>query len=185
MEYLAPIHLSIISVLYAFIIYFCIFLVAQSQPERCFRFARAALLFFFICSALAAVVIPSVVIQTGYVGGMLGFPFRYYGLATHANTMGPLALVFMICLWRFPFHSRWVNLFSWFLVTTSLVLTQSKTTIICRFSNRAFPGDLPLSSRWLRDHSWRAFRPFYRHHSLRLLFSFHRYSLELARIGCG
>ncbi len=116
--------------LYAFVIYFCMFLVAQSQPERCLRIARGALLLFFICSAIAAVVMPSVVIQAGYTGGLPGLSFRYYGLATHANTMGPLALVFMICLWRFPFHSRWINLSSWLLVMLSLVLTQSKTTII-------------------------------------------------------
>ncbi len=116
--------------LYPFVIYFCVFLVAQSQPERCLRIARAALLFFFICSAVAAVVIPSVVVQTGYAGGLPGISFRYYGLVTHANAMGPLALVFMICLWRFPFHSRWINRASWFLVTISLILTQSKTTII-------------------------------------------------------
>jgi O-antigen ligase len=115
--------------LYPFVIYFCLFLVAQKQPERCLRIARGALLFFFICSAIALVVIPSVVVQTGYGGGLPGFSFRYYGLTTHANAMGPLALVFMICLWRFPFHSRWINRSSWFLVTVSLILTQSKTTI--------------------------------------------------------
>ena len=115
--------------LYPFVIYFCMFLVAQSQPERCLRIARGALLFFFICSAVAVVVIPSVVVQIGYAGVLPGISFRYYGLATHANTMGPLALVFMICLWRFPFHSRWINRSSWFLVTVSLILTQSKTTI--------------------------------------------------------
>lgn len=115
--------------LYPFVIYFGMFLVAQSQPERCLRIARAALLFFFLCSAVAVVVIPSVVIQSGYAGGLPGISFRYYGLATHANAMGPLALVFMICLWRFPFHSGWINRSSWLLVTVSLILTQSKTTI--------------------------------------------------------
>ncbi|MBU1397251.1 MAG: O-antigen ligase family protein [Gammaproteobacteria bacterium] len=116
-------------VLYAFLIYFSVFLVAQSQPERCFRFARVALLMFFVVSILVAVVKPGLVIEKGYLGGIPGIPFRYYGLATHANTMGPLTVVFMICLWRFPFRSRWVNLFSWFLASTSLILTQSKTTI--------------------------------------------------------
>ncbi|MDQ3185492.1 MAG: O-antigen ligase family protein [Pseudomonadota bacterium] len=116
-------------VLYAPLLYFSVFLVAQSQPERCFLFVRSTLLFFLVCSALAAILMPTVVIDKAYVGGILGVPIRYYGLATHANTLGPLAVVFMICLWRFPFGSRWVNRFSWFLALTSLILSQSKTTI--------------------------------------------------------
>jgi exopolysaccharide production protein ExoQ len=138
--------------LYAFIIYFCMFLVAQNQHERCFRVARGALLFFLVGSALAAVFIPSVVIQSGYPGGLPGLPFRYFGLATHANTMGPLALVFMICLWRFPFHSRWVNLFSWFLVTISLALTQSKTTIIATLLIGLFLAIYRYRNRFLQRH---------------------------------
>ncbi|MEO8768070.1 MAG: O-antigen ligase family protein [Nitrosospira sp.] len=115
-------------VLYAFFFYFCVFLVAQSQPERCFLFVRSTLLFFLVCSAFAAVIIPKVVMDTGYSGG-LGIPIRYYGLATHANTLGPLAVVLMICLWRFPFDARWINIFSWLLASSSLLLSQSKTTI--------------------------------------------------------
>ena len=84
---------------------------------------------FFACSALAAVLIPTVVIDKGYAGGILGIPIRYYGLAAHANTLGPLAVVFMICLWRFPFDSRLINLISWALAFISLILSQSKTTI--------------------------------------------------------
>lgn len=114
--------------LYGFLIYFSVFLIAQDHAERCFRFARAALLFFFFCSAIAAVLMPTLVMDKGYTGG-LGIPIRYYGLATHANTLGPLAVGFMICLWRFPFESRLVNLLSWFLALSSLILSQSKTTI--------------------------------------------------------
>ena len=44
---------------------------------------------------------PTLVIDKAYAGG-IGIPIRYYGLATHANTLAPLAVVFMICLWRFP-----------------------------------------------------------------------------------
>lgn len=114
--------------IYAFLLYFSVFLVAQSQPERCFLFVRGILLFFFLASAVAAVLMPTLVIEKAYTGG-IGIPMRYYGLATHANTLGPLAVAFMICLWRFPFSSRWINIFSWCLALTSLVLSQSKTTI--------------------------------------------------------
>ena len=63
---------------------------------------------FFVGSALAALAKPSAVIEFGYAG-LPGLNFRYYGLATHANTMGPLAIAFMIVLWRFPFPVRWFN----------------------------------------------------------------------------
>lgn len=115
--------------LYAFLLYFSFFLVAQRDPERCLRYARSTLLFFFVCSAVAAVIMPSTVIEKGYSGWLPGLSFRYHGLATHANTMGPLAVAFILCLWRFPFTSRWLNASSWFLVLTSLLLSQSKTTI--------------------------------------------------------
>lgn len=115
--------------LYAFILYFSFFLVAQSQPERCMHFARLTLLFFFVAGALTTVIMPVTVIEKGYTGGLPGLSFRYHGLSTHANTMGPLAIAFMLCLWRFPFTSRWLNFFSWFLVLISLILSQSKTSI--------------------------------------------------------
>jgi O-antigen ligase len=116
--------------LYAFPVYFSFFLIAQTQPEQCIRFVRSSLLFFFICSALIAVAMPELVIQNNYSTGLPGLSIRYFGLATHANTLGPLAIAFMICLWRFPYSSPWINRFAWFLVSTSLILSQSKTSII-------------------------------------------------------
>ena len=116
--------------LYAFPVYFSFFLISQTQPEQCIRFARTSLLVFFVFSALVAIAMPELVIQKGYSTGLPGLSIRYYGLATHANTLGPLAVAFMICLWRFPFSSPWINRFAWFLVLTSLILSQSKTSII-------------------------------------------------------
>lgn len=116
--------------LYAFPVYFGFFLVAQTQAEACLRFARNSLLFFFVCSAVAAVLIPEAVIEKEYYGILPGLSIRYHGLGTHANGLAPVAVTLMICLWRFPYHSSRINLFSWFLVSTSLILSQSKTSII-------------------------------------------------------
>ncbi|SFU45838.1 O-antigen ligase family protein [Nitrosospira multiformis] len=116
--------------LYAFPVYFCFFLVAQTQAEACLHLARNSLLLFFMCSALAAVVMPQAVIETGYSGFLPGISIRYHGLGTHANGIGPLAVALLICLWHFPYHSCKLNRFSWFLVLISLLLSQSKTSII-------------------------------------------------------
>lgn len=116
--------------LYAFPVYFGFFLVAQTQAEACLRFARNSLLLFFVCSAIAAVIMPEAVIEKGYSGILPGLSIRYHGLGTHANGVGPLAVTLMICLWRFPYHSPRINLFSWFLVSVSLILSQSKTSLI-------------------------------------------------------
>lgn len=114
---------------YAFLVYFAIFVVAQQQPERCFAFARWALLLFLVGSAAVAPIWPSMVIEFGYVGALPGFSVRYYGLATHANTMGPLTLALMVVLWRYPFGKRWLNRFAWVIAVGSLVLSQSKTSL--------------------------------------------------------
>lgn len=115
--------------LYALLVVPAIFVVGQIEPDRCFRFARNALFMFFAASALCALAKPAMVIEFGYSAGLPGVSFRYYGLATHANTIGPLAIALMICLWRFPFGSRLFNLGAWGLVSVSLILSQSKTSI--------------------------------------------------------
>lgn len=116
--------------LYAFPVYFGFFLVAQNQAEACLRLARNSLLLFFICSVIAAVIVPGSVIETGYSGFLPGISIRYHGLGTHANGIGPLAVALMICLWRFPYDSSRLNLLAWVLVSTSLILSQSKTSIL-------------------------------------------------------
>ena len=115
--------------LYAFPLYFAFFVVAQQDPERVFRIARWALLMFLVGGAVTAMVRPGAVIEFAYTGGLPGITFRYYGLATHANTLGPLAITFMIVLWRFPFPARWFTLSAWTLAAGSLLLSQSKTSI--------------------------------------------------------
>ncbi len=116
--------------LYSFVFYLAAFLAAQHEPERCLRLARNALLFFLVASAAVAILQPAMVIERGYSGGLPGLSIRYYGLATHANTMGPLIIAFAICLWGFPFKLTSINIGAWILSAGSLLLTQSKTSIL-------------------------------------------------------
>ena len=136
--------------MYCFVVYFAVFLVAQKDPERLIRFARLAMLMFLAGSALAAGGKLSMVIERGYAGFLPGVTFRYYGLATHANTMGPLAIAFMICLgWR-PFGKRWFNAVAWGLAALSLLLTQSKTSIVAGIGVATFLAIYAYRARMIR-----------------------------------
>ena len=115
--------------IYALLAYFAIFLVAQNQADYCLRWVRNALAVFLLVSAATVLVRPGTVLDYGYAGFLPGIGFRYYGLATHANTIGPLAVTFMICLWHMPYRSKFLNMLFWGLALGSLLLTQSKTSI--------------------------------------------------------
>lgn len=91
---------------------------------------RNALLGFLLISAVLLVVKPGQVLSTGYHGLIPFLTVRYAGLAPHANTLGPLIVVCLLCLWRRPFARRWLNLAAWGLALFSLVLAQSKTSWI-------------------------------------------------------
>jgi len=103
-------------------------IVARTDSGRSIRWARNSLLWLFIASACVVPLMPDMVFQKGYAGISLpGFKARYWGLATHANSLGPLAAVFLLLIWNNPFKSRSVNAVSWLLGLASLMLSQSKT----------------------------------------------------------
>ena len=100
-----------------------------------------------------------------------GIPFRYYGLATHANTLLPAgACVHDLSLaLSLPFPM--VNRFSWFLVTISLILSQSKTTITAAIVIGLFLVIYRYRNRLLQRHRRWAFRLVHWHIAF-LCFSF-------------
>lgn len=106
------------------------FLFAQNDAARSVRYARTALLILFVASAILVFVKPALVIQPNYKGLIPGLSFRYWGLSPHANSLGPLAVIFILCLWTEPFSSRWLTLFGWLLGLLTLLLSQSKTSYL-------------------------------------------------------
>jgi exopolysaccharide production protein ExoQ len=104
-------------------------LCCQLEADTIVRSARNTLFIFLVISAATAMLRPEMVLST-YKGLIPGLDFRYAGLNTHANTFGPIAAVFLLCLWSTPFFTRWANFFGWTLGIVSLVLTQSKTSWI-------------------------------------------------------
>jgi exopolysaccharide production protein ExoQ len=91
---------------------------------------RNALLAFLLVSLAALAVRFDMVAESDYQIGLVpGFSLRFYGFATHANTLAPLCFVLMCCLMLKPFVRRWLTAFAWAAASICLLLTQSKTSI--------------------------------------------------------
>lgn len=111
-------------------------LFAQGEEEISISAARNALFIFLIISAGFIPWNPELVFSNHYLEGLIpGLTYRYAGLTAHANTLGFVIILFMLCLWSRPFSNRWINFFGWTIGYVSLVLAQSKTSwiafIIC------------------------------------------------------
>lgn len=91
---------------------------------------RNATLLFLVLSAVAFAWKPNMVINKNYHGLIPLLTIRYAGLANHANSLGPMVVVFLLCLWRKPYAWRTLNLLAWALGLASLLLAQSKTNWI-------------------------------------------------------
>ncbi|MGK5020556.1 O-antigen ligase family protein [Janthinobacterium lividum] len=91
---------------------------------------RNSLLALLVASAACIVWKHGLVMSTNYHGLVPGLKLRYAGLTSHANSLGPLCMLFMLCLWYRPFKSDWLRRCGWILGGVSLVLTQSKTSWI-------------------------------------------------------
>jgi hypothetical protein len=114
--------------IYPFIAVLAAFLTATKDVTKAVGLVRSSLLVFLVVSAACIVVQPSLVLQSNYLGILPGFRYRYVGLASHANGLGPLAVTFLVCLMAQPFRHRWLTFFAWGLGGVSLLLSQSKTS---------------------------------------------------------
>lgn len=107
----------------------CVLLFSTYDADLTLKSIRNACLMFLVASALMIVINPTHVLNFAYHGLVPYLP-RYAGLAPHANTMGPLVVVYLLCLWDRPFERIWLNRAAWALGLISLLLTQSKTSWI-------------------------------------------------------
>lgn len=111
-------------------------LFTQGEEEVSIRAARNAFFIMLVVSAGFIPFKPEVVVDNNYLVGIIpGLTYRYSGLAPHANHLGQIITLFMLCLWSKPFSNRWLNFFGWTIGYVSLVFAQSKTSwisfIIC------------------------------------------------------
>lgn len=106
-------------------------IVASHSTRRLLWFAKVAVLGILLLSLATGVVNPAIVLQQGYTEGLMSI--RYWGLATHPNTLSPLIVCMLCCLWVEPFQRVWINRVVWLFGLASLLLTQSKTAILACF----------------------------------------------------
>lgn len=92
------------------------------------RVCRNALLVFVALSLLVLAVRRDMVLAP-YLGGLIpGFAWRYSGLATGPNAMGPLCVLLLLCLRVLPLGRRFWQYLAVTLTLLSLLLTQSKSS---------------------------------------------------------
>jgi len=100
----------------------------MQDPETAIRFAKSALLIFLAASCLASFVAPELTIEHNYPSLLPGVTIRFWGLETHANSMAPVALVYLLLAIHQPFERRWLQWLGLVIGVAVLVLAQSKTT---------------------------------------------------------
>lgn len=114
---------------YALPIFIAVFSYAQSHSENIINSTRNIILIFLLASLTFLVINPNLVAETNYRAGLITqMTLRFYGFATHPNTLAPLCLVLICCVRIIPFKRRGLNYFSWAISGSALFLTQSKTS---------------------------------------------------------
>src|SRR5207249_3535465 len=98
------------------------------DPETAMRFAKSALLIFLAASCVVSFVAPELTIERNYPSLFPGVTIRFWGLETHANSMAPVALVYLLLAIHQPFERRWLQWLGLVIGVAVLVLAQSKTT---------------------------------------------------------
>lgn len=97
------------------------------DPATAIRFAKAGLFIFIAASCVAAVVAPEIAVERNYQSWIPGLTIRFWGLESHANSMAPLALVYLLLAIHQPFERRWLQRLGMALGVGVLLLAQSKT----------------------------------------------------------
>lgn len=118
---------AIHSQLYPLLVLLAILLAPKPSYQTFCHQAKVALLAFLAVSLAAALVKFDLVFQRGYPSWIPGFSFRFFGLATHANLIAPIALVLLLLEHACPSANRIhrVGFIAFGLLV--LVIAQSKT----------------------------------------------------------
>lgn len=118
------------SALYPLVIVTAMFFVSGREPDVLARYSRNAFFVFIVLSLVLLAIYPQLVRQDGYQALLPGIDFRFWGLASHANNMGPLSLFFLLLLRLLPYRSRLLTAIAALLAIVAMLLAQSKTTWI-------------------------------------------------------
>ena len=89
--------------------------------------AKLGLLLFLLGSCAIAVLMPSIAVQADYDGVLKALNIRLWGLGSNPNSIGPLALLYMLLLAHRPYRHRLLQWLGMGLSLLVLLLAQSKT----------------------------------------------------------
>jgi O-antigen ligase len=89
---------------------------------------KVSAFFLVSLSLMAAVVYPSLVLETGYRSLIPGLDIRLHGLSSNPNAMGPICLIAILLEVAFPHRNKVIGRVILFGSIAALILTQSKTT---------------------------------------------------------
>ncbi|MBA5690088.1 O-antigen ligase family protein [Rugamonas apoptosis] len=103
-------------------------LLTPDEGERAIRSYRNGMFVFLLVSIACIAWRPELVMSHNYYGILPGVHVRFAGLSPHANSLGPMALVFLLCLWHTPYASRALTLLGCLVGGGALLLTQSKSS---------------------------------------------------------
>lgn len=112
--------------LYTVLMLATLLVMPRIAPEQVAIQAKRVLAFLMIGSLVLAVIQPAHYVQTGYVGIIPGFHYRLHGLAPHANSLAPLALLYLILAYWVRGKNPW-HMLGVVSAAAVLVLSQSKT----------------------------------------------------------
>lgn len=112
--------------LYTVLMLATLLVMPRITPEQVAIQAKRVLAFMMIGSLVLAVIQPAHYVQSGYIGIIPGFHYRLHGLAPHANSLAPLALLYLILAYWVRGKNPW-HMLGVISAAAVLVLSQSKT----------------------------------------------------------
>lgn len=115
--------------LYPVLMMVAIYLVTENGSESALVAIKWSVFIFLIISLAFLVVDYQRVMAPGYRGWIPILNSRFWGLAPHANAIGPMAGLVVFLELLFPSRFRFVRFFIFTSAATVLILAQSKTSI--------------------------------------------------------
>ena len=117
------------SLIYMPLILLAICLAVPPNPSATLGLVKAALLLTVITSLLAAFIVPTLALQDSPKALIPGYGLRLWGLTSHANVLGSVALTLCLLEWAAPYHATLAHRLSLLAGAVALVWTQSKTSL--------------------------------------------------------
>ena len=100
------------------------------QIDSVLSISRNLLFWALLVGLILLPIKPGLVLEQNVTGYIPFVHFRFWGVASHANAIGSVAVTFLLIRYLKPFRISWLNWFSIFAAVGTLILSQSKTSIL-------------------------------------------------------